>query len=172
MAKGLIKREWNESTNTIVAAWPDNVTTEYSLGALPEDVRRDCAMHGLEQKLFDSIAGDTKKGETFATQRSTIEELFKRLTAGEWTGKRGSSEGPSVGLLAQALARVHSKPIEKITAWLGTQTPETLKSLRADDRVKAAIYQIQAENAAKRAEAAKPEALESLAAVETALSAL
>lgn len=172
MAKGLIKREWNEATNTIVTAWPDNVTTEYGLGSLPQDVQRDCAMHGLEQKLFDSIAGDTKKGETFATQRATIDELFKRLTAGEWTGKRGSSEGPSVGLLAQAMARVHSKPIEKVQALLASQTPETLKALRADERIKSAIYTIQAENAAKRAAEKPAENAASLAAVADALSAL
>ena len=49
---------------------------------------------------------------------------------------------------------------------------ETVKSLRADDRVKAAVYQIQSENAAKRAAAAKPETAASLAAVEDARSAL
>lgn len=106
MAKSMIKREWNDETRTITASFPDNVQVSYSLADLNAAIIQDCALHGLEQKLFDSIAGEAQKGVTYAEIRERVGKVWTNLVAGEWKGKRGSSEGPSLLLVIEAVARL------------------------------------------------------------------
>ena len=106
MAKSMIKREWNDETRTITANYPDNVKVDYSLADLNAAIVQDCAMHGLEQKLFDAIAGEAQKGVTYAEIRERVGKVWTNLVAGEWKGKRGSSEGPSLLLVIEAVARL------------------------------------------------------------------
>lgn len=162
MSKSTIKREWNDATQEITASYPDGVAVVYNAATLPEAIRQDCLLHGLEQKLFDSIAGETKKGTTLDEIRGQVMAVYTNLANGDWKGKRGSSEGPSLLLLTEAVARlftngdleVAKKHIESISA-------EDRKALGEAAQIKIVINTIKNERLAtlKKAE---PTALENL----------
>lgn len=161
MAKQTISREWNEADQSIVATLGDGSKLTFSYSALPDPMKIACGMHGMEQKIFDSIAGMTKAGETQEAITAELKRVYDNLLAEEWTGKRGSSE-VSLTLLAEAISRVLNKPLEAVTAFLGTMATEQVKALRGDANIKAAIDQIKAERSAAKAASAGATSLEAL----------
>lgn len=170
--RNLIKRDWDESAGSLLSVeWPDGEKTSYDVAALGAETRLALSLHGANQKLFDSLAGDTKAGVSFADQRKTVQAIWDNLVSGEWGTKRGTSEGPRLSLLAQAVSRMLDKPIEKVKAHLETLTVEQRRALSADEKIKAIIAKIQLENAEAKAAAATG-AGESLAGVAAALESL
>jgi hypothetical protein len=165
MAKGMIKREWDEATQTCTAVFPDGQNTSYSFAALPDQIKVDCGCHGMEQKVFDAIAGDIKAGQTYDQIRATLQGQYDQLMAGEWFGKRGSSEGPSYTLVTEAVARMYSVTIEAAKAKLDALTVEQRKAIGQAPKVKVIVDQIRLERStakAKLAESVEVEVLENL----------
>jgi hypothetical protein len=162
MSKSTIKREWDDASQTINAAYPDGVSVAYCAATLPEAIRQDCLLHGLEQKLFDSIAGETKKGTTLDEIRAQVMTVYTNLVNGDWKGKRGSSEGPSLLLLTEAVARLFAGgDLEAAKKHIEAISVEERKSLAEATEIKIAINSIKNERlaAAKKTE---PTALENL----------
>jgi hypothetical protein len=145
--KQTIKREWSEDgSQVITATFPDGVVVAYNLMDLPKAIQDDCAMHGLEQKLFDSIAGESKKGTSFDEIRGTIGVVYTNLAAGEWKGKRGSSEGPNLLLLAEAVAKLFAGGnLEAAKAHLEKLSVTERKNLAEATEIKVAINTIKNE---------------------------
>ena len=83
---------------------------------VPTDLLLRFAAHGVEQKLGDSIAGETDPDDCVAS----MDDLIARLSAGEWNVKRAAGEFAGTSILMKALIEVSGKPAEAIKAYLST----------------------------------------------------
>lgn len=162
MAAKLIARDWDEAAQAIVTTFPDGEKVSYSFASLPDQSKIDCGMHGMEQKIFDSIAGEIKKGTSFEDIRTELQRVYDQLLAGEWKGKRGSSEGPSLTLLAEAVARMFNVTVEVAQEKLGTKTVEERRAMASAPQVKAKIDEIRAERSKAKADRADSTSVEAL----------
>lgn len=162
MAAKQIARDWDEATQSIVATFPDGEKVSYSFGSLPDAIKIDCGMHGMEQKVFDSIAGELKKGTTLAAIRAELARVYNNLANGEWAGKRGSSEGPSLTLLTEAVARFAGVTVEQAKAKLDTKTVEERRAMAAVPQIKAIADEIKLERSRAKAAQADSASVESI----------
>lgn len=161
MAKGLITREWDDVSGTITATFASGESVSFDITKLPADIYKDLAMHGAEQKIFDSIAGDQKKGATVAELTATLQGVYDNLAAGLWKGSRGSGgEGTSTTLAVEALARMlAARNGGEVDLADAKQRWELLPKEQRAAAVKAPAFaaeiaKVRAEKAAARAEAA------------------
>jgi hypothetical protein len=163
MAKSTIKRTWNEAEQSITAEFPDSVNVTYSFRDLSDAIKADCGLHGMEQKLFDSIAGESKKGTTLDDIRAQVMVVYTNLANGDWKGKRGSSEGPSLVLLTEAIARLFAGgDLEAAKKHVESLSPEDRKSIADATEVKIAINAIKTERLAAMPVKPAPTALDAL----------
>ena len=162
MAKSTIKRIWDDASTCITAEYPDGIKVDYRVDTLSEAIQQDCKLHGLEQKLFDSIAGEASKGVTYAEIRDRVQKVYDNLVANVWKGKRGTSEGPSLVLLTEAVARLLANgDVELAKTHLARMSDEERASLGKSTEIMVAINTIKNERllAAKKSE---PTALDNL----------
>lgn len=167
MAKATITREWDETPGAegLVYTMADGTKGSFAYHSLSEPVKVMLGLHGLEQKVFDSIAGDTKKGATNEQLVATLAKTYEPLTQGEWSGKRGSSEGPGLPLLTEAMARMAGVSLDEMGKRLAATTIETRREIAKIPDVAANIAAIRAERAKVVAEKAAGQTNEALAAL-------
>lgn len=119
-------------------------------GNVPAELAEKLALHGLGQKLRDSISGE----KTIADAIGAFEDVADTLSAGDWSQVR-SGDGPKANKteLAEAIASVRGIELEVAVAWLSQKTPAEKIKLRAVPAVALKIAEMRAEKA--RAEAAE-----------------
>lgn len=116
---------------------------------IPAELLHRFAAHGMEQKLGDSIAGETDLDDAVLS----FDDLLTRLNAGEWnvgrSGSGGSFAGSSVTL--KALFEVRNAQTDeektKIKDWFGTKTQAEKLALRRMDAIAPIVARLEAEKA-------------------------
>lgn len=103
--------------------------------------------HGLKQKLVDAAAlsrdRDTGRAASIDTKFKAVQAVYDRLLADQWTKPR---EGASNGtLLAQALVRLTSRPLEAVREQLAKLTDEQKAALEKTQNVALEILAIKRE---------------------------
>lgn len=122
---------------------------------VPADLLLRFAAHGVEQKLGDSIAGETDPDDCVAS----MDDLIARLSAGEWNVKRAAGEFAGTSILMKALIEVSGKPAEAIKAYLSTKTAAEKLALRRSSQLKPTIERLEAEKASKSKNAVDTDSL-------------
>ena len=122
--------------------------------SLAPEIQRAAMLHGLKQKLVDAaaISRDTATGRaaTIATKFSAVKEIFDRITHAttpSWNKSRAGGGGGQGGLLARAIARFKSVPVEAAKAYLDRLTDAQKQALRVDPRIATIINELRAESA-------------------------
>ena len=122
--------------------------------SLAPEIQRAAMLHGLKQKLVDAaaISRDTATGRaaTIATKYDAVREIFDRIThatAPSWNKSRTGGAGGQGGLLARAIARYKSVPVEQAKAYLERLTDAQKQALRVDPRIATIINELRAESA-------------------------
>lgn len=120
------------------------------LGDFSEEMQLQFALYGISQKLGDSYSGS--KGDS-AKAYELFNGTLAELSAGNWRASRGEGEAkPRTTELAEAIARIQSRPLADVTAALAAASDDQRKTLRSNERVKATIAVIRAEKAQARME--------------------
>ena len=120
---------------------------------LNPEIQRMAMIHGLKQKLVDAaaISRDTTTGRaaTIATKYEAVREIFDRITGENpsWNKPRAGGAGGQGGLLARAIARYKSVPVEAAKAYLDRLTDAQKQALRVDPRIATIINELRAESA-------------------------
>ena len=121
--------------------------------SLNPEIQRAAMLHGLKQKLVDAaaISRDTTTGRaaTIATKFDAVKEVFDRIT-GEtpsWNRPRAGGAGGQGGLLARAIARYKSVPVEAAKTYLERLTDAQKQALRVDPRIATIINELRLESA-------------------------
>ena len=120
---------------------------------LAPEIQRMAMLHGLKQKLVDAaaISRDTTTGRaaTIATKYEAVREIFDRITgeSPSWNKPRAGGAGGQGGLLARAIARYKSVPVEAAKAYLDRLTDAQKQALRVDPRIATIINELRAESA-------------------------
>ena len=122
--------------------------------SLAPEIQRAAMLHGLKQKLVDAaaISRDTATGRaaTIATKYDAVREIFDRIThatAPSWNKSRTGGAGGQGGLLARAIARYKSVPVEQAKAYLERLTDAQKQALRVDPRIATIINELRLESA-------------------------
>jgi hypothetical protein len=155
----------------VVISFPDETRLEAVLASLPADVVTRLAVHGLSQKLGDSYANAAKQPNPLAWAKEAAKETLDQLLAGTWRVAAAAGE-PRVTQLARAVARAFGISVEAAVETFTDKEEELseedyktfVKTVKADAKVKKALADIRAEDAAKAA-AALPVGESSLAGV-------
>lgn len=113
-----------------------------------DEMRRQAMLHGFNQKIRDSAAGNSKTND-FAGALTSMQAVVDGILAGEWNRKGGQS-GVFIEDLSHAIAEVKKVPLEKATAAVEKATPDQRKEWAGNAKVKAII----AKRVADRAKAA------------------
>jgi len=114
----------------------------------PESLLDQFAMHGIDQKLGDSIAGIVDTDDAVLA----MEETITRLQNGEWAVKRKSSELAGGSILLRALVEYSGQDVEKVKEFLSAKTHAEKFALRKNAGVKAIVDRLEDEKAARLAE--------------------
>ena len=121
--------------------------------SLAPEIQRAAMLHGLKQKLVDAaaISRDTATGRaaTITTKYEAVREIFDRITGENpsWNKPRAGGAGGQGGLLARAIARYKSVPVEAAKAYLDRLTDAQKQALRVDPRIATVINELRAESA-------------------------
>ena len=103
---------------------------------LSNDIRNQCLLHGLKQKLVDAAAisrnPDTGRSATIDDKYQAVREVYDRLLSGQWNKTRGDGTGTgSGGLLFRALCLHYpTKTAEAIRSFLDKKTAAEKTALR------------------------------------------
>lgn len=145
-------KEYDMDTGVLTITFGNDEVVSADINSMPEDIRKQLALHGLAQKVGDSYAG--AKGN-YSEAIGSAKDVIEQLLAGVWKAARGESDArPRLAELAEAIARIKSVPLEKATAAVEASTEEQRKAWRGNSKVKAVIAAIKAEKAAAALEAA------------------
>jgi len=131
----------------VKAEWADGKVSTYDLDELPEEIVRQCAIHGMSQKIMDAHSG--QGGEGVAACRATTDEVYENLIAGEWNKKATG------GLLAEAVAELFGIEVEDAREKLAAMDKKTVSAVEKDPRVVAWKAQRALERAQKKMESAE-----------------
>jgi hypothetical protein len=113
---------------------------------MPEDIVQRLVVHGLSQKVGDSVAG-LSKDRRFGDAYATMQDVVAMLVAGNWNaGREGGSSD-----LVEALAKLKKLPLEDVRVAVKRMDEETLKRVLANPAVKAEIAKIKAKRASDAA---------------------
>lgn len=138
---------------------------EFDCNELTQEMRDTLMLHGLNQKLGDSVASikgkiaketnrETKEvsdSEVLPVAIAAITELWDQIKAGDWRASKGEGESkPRIGEVATALARLQNIPVEQAQALVAQVDKEKLAKWRAHPQMKLAIAQIRQEKAQAR----------------------
>lgn len=138
-------KEYDMDTGVVDFQFGNGKTLQIDSSAIPEDTRKQLMLHGISQKVGDSFAG--VKGN-FAEGIQNAKDTIEQLLAGVWKADREGDAKPRLAELAAAIARLKGVELEKATAAVEAASEEQRKGWRANLKVKNAIAQIRAENAA------------------------
>lgn len=103
------------------------------------------AAHGAEQKLGDAIAGESDLNDAVLS----VDDLIKRLEAGEWSIKREAGAFAGTSILIQALVEASGKSVEDIKAFLATKNQAEKLALRKSNQLKPIIERLEAAKATR-----------------------
>jgi hypothetical protein len=138
---------------------------EFDTSELSAEMRDTLMLHGLNQKLGDSIASikgklakergcETKEVPDTDVLPAAIEalnDLWTQLKNNDWRAARGEGESkPRIGEVATALARLQNIAVEAAQALVAQVDKEKLAKWRAHPQMKLAIAQIRQEKAQAR----------------------
>jgi len=156
----------------VTIGFPDESIVGLALSKLSQAVVTRLAVHGLSQKLGDSFAGAGSEENPVSYAKARVQAVIDQLLAGDW---RVTAEGgPRVTLLARALARATGQDLDAAVQVLADKQAELdneekllkqnpwkqwAKTLRGQPAIKAAIAEIELEDAQAAAKAA-PDASE------------
>lgn len=156
----------------IVSLETESVTFETGMGShtielseLSPEMLKQCALHGISQKVGDSYANaKTATDDTEMTVEEYVEQCvvagIQQLRDGDWTIRTGTA-GPRVTDLARAIAEATGESEETVAEKLADADSDTKKALRADPAVAPILARIRAERAAKKAKEAESQTGES-----------
>ena len=142
-----------EDNGTLVLTFRHGEILRLHPESLNPEIQRAAMIHGLKQKLVDAaaISRDTTTGRaaTIATKYDAVREIFDRITGENpsWNKPRAGGAGGHGGLLARAIARYKSVPVEAAKAYLDRLTDAQKQALRVDPRIAAVINELRAESA-------------------------
>lgn len=123
---------------------------------IPSTLLAKFAAHGMEQKIGDSIAGEKDEDDAFVS----MEDLIKRLAAGEWNVGRQAGSFTGTSILIRALFEAKNAQSDeekgKIKAWLDTKTQAEKLALRRSAVLAPIVERLEAEKAAKAKPSDKP----------------
>ena len=145
-----------EENGTLVLTFRHGEVLRIHPEALTPEIQRMAMLHGLKQKLVDAaaISRDTTTGRaaTIITKFDAVREIFDRITgaggkAPSWNKSRAGGAGGQGGLLARAIARYKSVPVEAARAYLDRLTDAQKQALRVDPRIATIINDLRAESA-------------------------
>ena len=124
---------------------------EIRSGTVPLSLGERLALHGLSQKLRDSISGEKQVSDAIGA----FEDVAETLERGDWSQTRTGGDGPKASKteLAQAIASVRGIDISVAAEWLAGKTPAEKIKLRSVPAIALKI----AEMRAAKAEAAQDE---------------
>ena len=136
------------SADGVLFNFADGKNLSLGIDALPEEIQRKLAIHGLSQKVGDSYAGAESIAEAFAS----AEEVWKNLLAGLWSAKvqRG-------GKLVEALHRATGKDLETCRGLVEGMDDKAKAELRKHVQIKEALAEMEVERAKALAAAAEGE---------------
>ena len=144
-----------ENDGTLVLTFRHGEVLRVNPETLNPEIQRAAMLHGLKQKLVDAaaISRDTTTGRaaTIATKFDAVKEIFDRITGANgwpaWNKPRAGGAGGQGGLLARAIARYKSVPVEAAKAYLERLTDAQKQALRVDPRIATIINELRAESA-------------------------
>ena len=144
-----------ENDGTLVLTFRHGEVLRVNPETLNPEIQRAAMLHGLKQKLVDAaaISRDTTTGRaaTIATKFDAVKEIFDRITGANgwpaWNKPRAGGAGGQGGLLARAIARYKSVPVEAAKAYLERLTDAQKQALRVDPRIATIIHDLRAESA-------------------------
>lgn len=143
-----------ESDGSLVLTFRHGEMLRLHPESLTPEIQRVAMLHGLKQKLVDAaaISRDTATGRaaTVATKFNAVREIFDRIThatAPSWNKPRAGGAGGQGGLLARAIARYKSVPVEAAKAYLDRLTDAQKQALRVDPRIATIINELRLESA-------------------------
>ena len=142
-----------ENNGTLVLTFRHGETLRLHPESLAPEIQRAALLHGLKQKLVDAaaISRDTTTGRaaTIATKFDAVKEIFDRITGENpsWNKPRAGGQGGQGGLLARAIARFKSVPVEAAKAYLERLTDAQKQALRVDPRIATIINELRLESA-------------------------
>ena len=113
--------------------------------AIPKELLLRFAAHGAEQKLGDSIAGETDADDAVLA----VEELIAQLEKGEWLAKRASGAFTGTSILLRALVEVSGKTPEVIKTYLESKSQAEKIALRKSSQLQPVIARLEAEKNSK-----------------------
>lgn len=129
----------------------DGSITDVKLEDFTHEMVVELAIHGLSQKLGDSYASAMNVTEAIQKFQITLEHL----EAGDFNSKARNSTG---GVLAEALQRATSKPMEDVIALLARMSEDDKKDLKTKPQIKSHLADIASEKATARAKALNKQA--------------
>lgn len=124
-----------------------NGTVREHVFPLTSPLLHRAAMHGLDQKFGDELAGLYDVEDCI----EAFDELSQRISQGEWSERRQSTGLSGTSLLAQALSEVGNMPIDVVKGRLAKLSREQKNLLAKQKDVAARIIQLKAERAARQA---------------------
>jgi len=132
--------------SAVAFAFADGGKLNCNVDELPREMVNRLALHGIAQKVGDSYAS----AESVAEARANAETVWGNLVAGVWATK--TSRG---GKFVEALTRVTGKAYDECLAAWSEMDDKRKAELKKHPQMKKAIADIEAENAAKAAQAAE-----------------
>lgn len=63
-------------------------TLSFDTNELSEEMKQRLMLHGLSQKVKDSVAGQDKKGATIEDQVATMNAVWERLLKNDWATRK------------------------------------------------------------------------------------
>lgn len=154
------KKQKLVKTSTIAEDGSVSVRLDFSNGqtrdfAVLSEMTARFAAHGAEQKLGDAIAGETDVNDAV----ESVDDLLKRLNAGEWTITRSAGAFAGTSILIQALVEASGKDVAAIRAFLENKTQSEKLALRRSDKLKPIIERLESDKASKNKNAVDTDSL-------------
>ena len=139
--------EFNQKQKVVKTVGDSSVRFDFSNGETRE-VTADLggltsrfALHGISQKFGDEGAGVESVDDILYG----FDELYDRLSKGEWTEKREGGGLGGISILAKALVEVTGKTAEDVRAFLKGLSPAEKIAMRQAPELKPTIDRLEAE---------------------------
>jgi hypothetical protein len=140
------------TNNGVVINVPGQPSVDVRTSALTADIRNRLMIHGLAQKLADSMAKErdpvTGKSATFAVKYASLKRIADALVSGEWTVKAERLAPDAITpdrVAAVCAARNVDRP--RVESWLAGLTPDARAKVFAAPAVMVELARIRASRA-------------------------
>jgi len=141
-------KSYDVASGVFTGTHADGTTVSIALSDLPAEVVTQLTLHGLSQKLGDSISGKDVVGEVAI---ATVNAVIDNLKNGKFNLSGGGSQGG--GIAVEAIARLMDRSIEDAAAFWETLDDKQRTAMKKDADVKAMTNIIKGERAAKSVDA-------------------